>query len=67
MPNDQFPTTEPPCIGLDPDTAPCPFCGAAMSDPCGSATAQRQGCPNEGSAESHRVSDRPLFSELLWT
>ena len=25
---------EPPCIGLDPDTDPCPFCGAAMSDPC---------------------------------
>lgn len=24
-----------PCIGLDPDTDPCPFCGATMSDECG--------------------------------
>lgn len=26
---------EPPCIDLDPDTDPCPFCGAEARDPCG--------------------------------
>ena len=26
--------TEPPCIGLHPDTDPCPFCGAWLSDEC---------------------------------
>jgi hypothetical protein len=25
---------ESPCIGLDPDTDPCPFCGASASDGC---------------------------------
>jgi hypothetical protein len=25
---------DPPCIGLDPDTDPCPFCGAQMHEPC---------------------------------
>lgn len=23
-----------PCTGLDPDTDPCPICGAWLSDPC---------------------------------
>ena len=27
--------TEPPCIGLDPDTYECPFCGAGLDDECG--------------------------------
>ena len=28
------PDYEPPCVGLDPDTDPCPICGAWLSDPC---------------------------------
>ena len=27
-------TSEPPCIGFDPDTDPCPYCGAQTSDEC---------------------------------
>jgi hypothetical protein len=28
-------STEPPCIGLDPDTDECPFCGVTLDDECG--------------------------------
>ncbi len=38
---------EPPCIGLDPDTDPCPFCGAGIDEPCRPRlereTAEREG------------------------
>lgn len=27
-------SAEPPCIGLDPDTDPCPICGTWLSDDC---------------------------------
>ncbi len=27
-------TDEAPCIGLDPDTDPCPYCGVWLSDQC---------------------------------
>jgi hypothetical protein len=25
---------EPPCIGLDPDTYACPYCGARVDEEC---------------------------------
>ena len=27
-------TEDPPCVGLDPDTYECPFCGATLDEPC---------------------------------
>jgi len=35
------PTTERPCVGLPPDTDPCPLCGAWLSDACRSDHAWR--------------------------
>jgi hypothetical protein len=26
--------TERPCVGLDPDTSPCPICGKFIHEPC---------------------------------
>jgi hypothetical protein len=31
---------EPPCIGLDPDTYECPYCGARVDEACRNGLAE---------------------------
>lgn len=53
-------TAEPPCIGLDPDTYECPFCGATLDDECGTPGGARPiarlGGPSQGSLVFGRCS-----------
>jgi hypothetical protein len=41
---------EPACVGLDPDTDPCPFCGARLDQDCRQRV-EREKTEREGAKE----------------